>query len=198
VLTLRKVAITGGLASGKTTVCKVFRKQKAYVVDSDAIVHKLLSPDTQAGLQVVRLLGSNILIDGKIDRKKIALLVFSNPDKLHALEAILHPAVKKEIESEYSRVKDDPSYTFFVAEVPLLYETQMEKMFDTVIAVIADPVVAKNRFPSGEKEYLLRMERQDRMESKAQKADFTIVNNGDLASLEKATLNIIKKLGVVE
>ncbi len=190
-LTLRRVAITGGLASGKSTVCKIFKKNGAYVVDSDAIVHKLLSPDTVIGKQVVGLLGTKIVVKRQIDRKKIAELVFSNPEKLDALEAILHPAVKREIEEAYLAVKKNPSYSFFVAEVPLLYEARMEMMFDTVIAVIADPAIARKRFP---KDYAARMQRQEKAETKALKADFTIVNNGDLASLEKKTLKIIKEL----
>lgn len=193
-LTLRRVAITGGLASGKSTVCKIFKQNGAYVVDSDAIVHKLLSPDTAIGRQVVRLLGTQIVVKHQFDRKKIAKLVFSNPQKLHALEAVLHPAVRQEIEKEYSAVKDNPSYCLFVAEVPLLYEAKMESMFDTVIAVVASPQTALKRFPHGEEEFAARMQRQEKIEAKAVKADYTLVNDGDLASLEKNTLQIIKEL----
>ena len=191
---MRRIAITGGIAAGKTTVSNVFKENGAYVVDADVIVHELLSPDTAVGKQVVGLLGKEIVVKGKIDRKKIAHLVFSNPKKLSSLEAILHPAVKQEIENHYKKVKDRTNSTFFVVEVPLLYEAKMEAMFDTVIAVIADPSIAKSRFSLGEKEYELRTKRQEKDRLKAQKADFTIVNDGDIASLKKATLKIIKEL----
>jgi dephospho-CoA kinase len=194
VLSLRRIAITGGLASGKSTVCRIFKENGAYVVDSDAIVHRLLSPGTATGKQVVGLLGTDIVIENQIERKKIANLVFSDRKKLLALEAILHPAVKQEIEKEYETIKNNPSYTFFVAEVPLLYEAKMEDMFDAVIAVVADPKIAQKRLPLSEKEFLLRMQRQETPLSKVQKADFTLINNDDLASLKAATLKLIKEI----
>lgn len=191
-LILRKIAVTGGLASGKTTVCQFFKEYGAYVVNSDAIVHRLLSPETIIGQQAIALLGLTIVIKNRIDRKKIAELVFSNHEKLHALEAILHPAVKKEIETEYNHVKNNPSYSFFIAEIPLLYEAKMEAFFDTVIAVISDTKIAKARFQGND--FDQRMSHQEAVEKKAIKADFTLVNNGDLTALKHAVFKLAAQL----
>lgn len=193
---MRKIAVTGGLASGKTTVCRFLKECGGYVVDSDAIVHRLLSsdatPDTEIGRQVISLLGLTIVVENRIDRKKIAKLVFSDREKLHALEAILHPAVKKEIETEYNHVKNNPAYSFFVAEIPLLYEAKMESFFDTVIAVVSDTEVAKKRFQGDD--FDKRMSRQEPTEKKAIKANFTLVNNGDLTALKQAVFKLASQL----
>lgn len=191
-LILRKIAVTGGLASGKSTVCRFLKECGGYVVDADAIVHRLLSPESSIGQQVISLLGLTVVIGNQIDRKRVAKLVFSNREKLHALEAILHPAVKKEIETEYNQVKNNPSYSFFAAEIPLLYEAKMEKFFDTVIAVVSDPSLAKKRFSGADFEE--RMARQETTEAKAVKADFTLANNGDLAALKQAVFKLASQL----
>ncbi len=89
---MRKVAVTGGIASGKSTVTGFFQKFGAYVVSADQIVHKLLSSHT-ASKQVQFAPGNEILTDGCIDRKKVADAVFRKPKLLQELEAFLHPLV---------------------------------------------------------------------------------------------------------
>ena len=116
---LRKVAVTGGLASGKTTVCRLLKERGAYVVDADALVRGSLVTDSAIKQQVIKLLGQEIVVNHQIDRKKISDIVFSNPEKLKQLEPILHPAVRREINHLFDTVKLE-KYRFFVAEVPLL------------------------------------------------------------------------------
>ncbi len=188
-LSLRKIAITGGLAAGKSTVCRILQEEySAFVIDADKIVHQLLSPHTEVGQKVIHLLGHEIVAGNQIDRKKISNIVFSDPKKLDALESILHPAVREEIEREFNQVKSKPSYRFFVAEIPLLYEAKMEHEFDTVIAVIAD-----ERYASPD-DFEKRLSRQLPSHTKAQKADFVIQNNGDLTSLRSAIQSIVDQL----
>src|SRR5271157_2236178 len=103
-LKVRKIAVTGGLSAGKTTVCQLFKELGAYVISADEIVHQLLSPGTPTAQQVVNLLGSDVLQSKQLDRSKIAAIVFSQKDHLNALEAILHPAVFNEIEQRYQHV----------------------------------------------------------------------------------------------
>jgi dephospho-CoA kinase len=189
VLSLRKIAITGGLASGKSTVCQIFQEYGGYIVDADEIVHQLLSPQTATGKKVIELLGPEIVVGNQIDRKKIAKIVFSDSKKLRSLEKILHPSVKKEIDQCFNRVKNNPSFKFFVAEIPLLYEAGMEKDFDTVITVEADEAVARRRFAGPD--FDPRQARQLSAGQKARKADFVIVNNGDLETLRASVQAIV-------
>lgn len=189
-LVLRKIAVTGGVSAGKSTVCHLLKEYGAYTVDADAIVHNLLSPNTPIGKKVVDLLGPEIVTGTQISRKKISEIVFSNPKKLKALEAILHPAVKEEINRQFNQVKNNPSYRFFVAEVPLLYEAGMEKDFDTVIAVVADDATIRAR--SKKENMKERVENQLPSSTKASYADYTISNNGDIAALRLSIQNLVK------
>lgn len=192
---MRKVAITGGLAAGKTTVCRIFKEHGAYVVSADEVVHQLLSPNTLVGQQIIELLGKEIIHNHQLDRAKIADKIFSDPQLLDAVEAIIHPAVIQEIVRRYGEVKQREEFSIFVAEIPLLYESESESIFDAVIAVVANPLLARQRFSSPE-EYDRRMKRQLSQEEKAARADFVIVNNGSQSELKETVEKIIQQLSV--
>lgn len=190
---MRKIAITGGIAAGKSTVCQIFRELGAYVVDADEIVHRLLSPQTTVGQKVIELLGPSVIVGNQIDRRKVSEIVFSNPNKLRALEAILHPAVKQIINQEYQMINTKKAYPFFVAEIPLLYEIGMEDEFQTVIAVICEDNIARNRVKSFDN-FTTRSAQQLPSSIKAAKADFIITNNGDLNMLRTSVHNLVLQL----
>lgn len=196
-LVLRKIAITGGLSSGKTTVCRFLKEMGAYVVSADEIVHELLSPHTPIGQKAIALLGSDILKEGQIDRAAIAKKVFSQPQKLRALEQILHPAVIDEINKRYQQIKSS-KHILFVAEIPLLYESDMHPHFDAVVAVISDPSLSKQRFCQDtgypEQEFDRRMARQWDPKQKEAQADFTIFNNGTLDQLKESVKKLFQSL----
>jgi len=185
---LKKVAVTGGLSSGKSSVCKILKEKGAFVVSADDIVHQLLNPHSAIGQQIIELLGSGVVDGSEFDRKKIAEAVFKNKKKLKILEQLLHPAVLKEIENQYNQIKDEKKFTLFVAEIPLLYEIEKQHQFDITVAVHTDAEIAKLRFQSktghSEKEFNKRMTHQLPQSEKSAKADFIVPNNGSLAELE--------------
>jgi len=192
-LKLRRIAITGGIASGKTSVCRVFQELGAFVVNADAIVHELLATNTNLSQQIIRLLGPDILIDGKLSRQMIADKVFKDSEALHALEKLLHPAVLHQIEELYQTARQSGMYTAFVVESPLLFEIGQDQFYDTVIAVVADESASRERFRKagfGAEEYDRRMKRQLPTEEKAQRADYIIYNNGSLDSLRKQVIEL--------
>lgn len=185
-LELLKVAITGGVASGKTTVSRLFEGLGAYVVSADEIVHKLLDPQTDLGQKVIRMFGPKILQNGAIDRSRIAEIVFQDELKLRQLERIVHPAVLQHIREKYDFACKEKKSSLFVAEIPLLFETGWETYFDVVIAVIAEEEIARRRFEAaGNKpqEYERRMHRQLSSSEKSSRAHYTIKNNGALEEL---------------
>lgn len=195
---LIKVAITGGLSSGKSSACRFFKELGAYVVSADEIVHTLLSPNTNLGQEIINLLGPEIVIDYQIDRSQIAKKVFENPKLLHSLEGLLHPAVYNEVEKLYHHVNECKLASLFIAEIPLLFETENTSFFDYTIAVIADSVLCQKRFQAvtgyEKKEYDKRMARQLPPEEKARRADYVIVNNGNMTEMKNAVQEIYKKL----
>lgn len=201
-LILKKVAITGGLSSGKSSVCKILKEKGACVVSADDIVHQLLSPKTSIGQKIIQLLGPEIVDGLQFDRKKIAKLVFENKENLKALEQILHPAVLEEIEEKYNQVKDQKRFTLFVAEIPLLYEIEKQHHFDATIVITADPEIAKERFQEktghSSEDFDRRMMHQLPPSEKSAKANYVLSNNGTLADLEKQVTNLYQNLNPQE
>lgn len=191
-LKLKRIAITGGVASGKTAVCQFFQKLGAYVVSADALAHQLLDPQTELGQTLLKTFGNDILKDGHIDRKALGNKVFSNTKQLRKLEALLHPPVLAEIEKRYKEASKSGKYTLFVAEIPLLFEIGNESFYDATVAVIAEKAkqrfVAKGHTPE---EYEIRMAHQLSPREKAARADYVLTNNGTLKTLERdvQTLN---------
>ena len=120
-LKLKKIAVTGGISSGKSTFCQYLKELGAETINADTVVHRLLSPNTILGLQVIDLLGPDIVKDDRIDRSIVASKVFSDYKLLDQLEGLLHPAVFRETERLYQEAVQQ-AFPLFVAEIPLLFE----------------------------------------------------------------------------
>lgn len=198
-LKLRKVAITGGLSCGKSSVCRILKELGAYVVSADKIAHQLLSSDASLIKEVVKLLGSDVLVNQQLDRSLIARIVFHDFELLQDLEKLIHPAVYREIEKEYQRqlnVLHPPS--LFVAEIPLLFESKGEKYFDKTVVVVANLEICRKRFEQAtgydQTEFNNRMARQYLVSEKEALADCVIVNNGTLSDLQQTTKELYQQL----
>jgi len=186
-LTLLKIAITGNLACGKSSVCGFLKNLGAYVVSADEIVHQLFVSDRSLRQKIVAFLGEEVVVNETVDRTVIAQKVFRDPILLKELETLLHPAVWDEIERQSQQVK----VRVFVVEIPLLFETGREHDFDLSVVVVADSKQCQQRFEVatklGQEEYQQRLLRQEPIEDKQKKADYVIENNHDLDTLKQKT-----------
>lgn len=196
---MKAVAITGGLSCGKSSVCYFLEKLGAYVVSSDTIVHQLLSADTSLAQEVIKLLGKKIVVDQKINRSLVAQTVFENPKQLKQLEKLLHPAVYREIDGQYKLQKKKELQTkLFVAEIPLLFESEYQSFFETIVVVVADEKLAMKRFKQktglSVDHYYKRTARQIPIQEKMKRADEIIHNNEDLSHLKAKTFTLYHKL----
>ena len=198
-LKLRKVAITGGLSCGKSSVRRILKELGAYVVSADKIVHQLLSSDTNLGQEIVNLLGSEVLLNQKLDRSRIAHVVFHDLELLKALEALVHPAVYRELDKDYQRQKNHlQPPPLFIAEIPLLFESGGKRDYDDTVAVVANYEICCKRFEQAtgydQKEFNNRMARQLSVFDKAILADYVIMNNGTLSNLQQTTRELYLEL----
>lgn len=193
---MRKVAITGGLACGKSSVCHFFAECGAFVINTDKIVHQLLVSTSLIGKKVVELLGADVLVEGEISREEVANKVFNDPFLLRKLEALLHPAVKDVLQQAYEQAQRTKA-KFFVVELPLLFESQQNWDMDVTVAVVSDEVLCRQRFRalSGDDiTYEARVKRQLSQEEKGRRADYVIENNGSLTELREQVHELANKL----
>lgn len=177
-----KFAITGNIACGKSTVEKILIKKGYKVLDTDVVGHKLLE-DNQEILAAFK--DFDIKTDNKISREKLGRIVFSNPDKLNLLNSILHPLIKNEVEKFF--LKNINEERVFVS-IPLLFEANMQNLFDRIIFVYADDSIRLERLIKRngyDVDYAQkRLASQVPQHEKIDKCDFVINNNGTLNELE--------------
>ncbi len=188
----KKIAVTGGIGSGKSTVMKIIAG-KGYPIFSCDEIYSQLTSDSDF-LNILRHSFGDILnSDGTLDRKKLSEIVFNNPAKLAELDKITHPAIYKEM----FRMADEAGGICF-CEVPLLFESGAESLFDGVIIVMRNEeqriksVTARDKLP--EQDVKKRISNQFDYNSADFAMYYVIHNNGDLSELEWQTEEIIKKI----
>lgn len=180
------IGITGSFGSGKSTVAKMFASYGAKLINADRLAHRAVAPGTKAYKKITGVFGSAILKkDKRVDRKKLAGIVFDNKNLLKKLNAIIHPEVirgiKKQIKASRSRV--------VILDVPLLIEAGLEKIVDKLIVVkITNAMQIKriqNKTSLSKKDILKRIKSQIPLRLKEQLADFIIDNDGAIEETKK-------------
>jgi dephospho-CoA kinase len=176
-----RVALTGGIATGKSYVLDQLRKRGVACLDADALVHGVQAAETEATAAIAARFGSEVLApDGSVDRTKLAPLVFADDAARRELEAIVHPAVYRAIAAGLRGLEllGDP---LAVVDVPLLYETGAEKDFDRVIVTACSPETQMTRLIARgltEDAARQRLAAQWPTERKVERADFVIRTDG--------------------
>lgn len=193
-----KVAVTGGIGSGKSLFCKILNKMGYPVLYADDISKEILANDKQVREQVISAFGKESYPGGLPNKKYLAEKVFSDPENLITLNSILHPIViskQKELIKKEFRSSD-----IVFLEAALIYEADIEEEFDYVVLITADDHIKlerKVKLGMTEEEFMKRLDNQIPDKEKMNRADFVFINNGSEKELEsKANLliTILKSL----
>jgi dephospho-CoA kinase len=190
-----KVALTGGIATGKSYVLARLKDRGIATIDADDIVHEALGPGTAVTRAVAERFGSVFLKpDGSVHRTLLGVKVFRDPEARREIEALIHPVVWDAIASWY-RALDQP---VGVASVPLLYETGHERDFDFVVATVCPPEVQLQRILDRDriapKEAIERIAAQMPADQKASRADFVILTGGAKIATDRQVEELIAAL----
>jgi dephospho-CoA kinase len=186
------VGLTGGIGAGKTEALGAFARAGAATVATDEVVHELLKSAELRDALVERW-GLQIAPSGEIDRRRVGEIVFERPEELEWLESELHPRVGKRLEAWRASLPLDVGLA--VVEIPLLFETGMEKIFDTVVSVVADDELREQRLAGGGLVGLGgRLGRQLSQDEKAARATHVVRNDGTLAELHAKIADLAREL----
>jgi dephospho-CoA kinase len=179
---MKRIALTGGMGTGKSTVTWMFQELGTPIINADEIAHQLLKPKTVAWKFLFERYGDRIMQKGgEIDRKALADTIFSDDEERKYVERTIHPRVQEEIVKQVTELekKNNP---YAMIEIPLLFETGWEKDFDTVVVVRCDPeqqiVRSMEKFGLSREDVEARLKVQRPIETKVSKADFVIDNAG--------------------
>jgi dephospho-CoA kinase len=186
------IGLTGGIAAGKSEALAAFSRLGAATLSSDAVVHELLDSEPLLGRLVERW-GPEVAPAGSVDRNRIGEVVFADPDQLTWLEQQVHPLVGERIGGWLAEL---PAATeIAVIEVPLLFESGMEKAFDTTVAVVTAEELRRRR--AAARGHALVDEREARQLTqgeKAAQAEHVIANDGSVEDLERSLSALIARL----
>jgi dephospho-CoA kinase len=184
---MRKIGLTGGIGAGKSAVSQLLASYGAVLVDSDLIAREVVAPGTPGLAAVVAEFGPGILAaDGSLNRPALGAIVFADPERLQALNAIVHPLVRDRSAELEAAAAEDATVVY---DVPLLAENGLAPLYDQVIVVDASEQVRLDRLTRlrgmSEDEARSRMAAQATRDQRLAIADLVVENNGTLEELEQ-------------
>ncbi|MBE3562905.1 MAG: dephospho-CoA kinase [Hydrogenibacillus schlegelii] len=183
------VGLTGGIASGKSTAARLFAERGAAVVDADRLAREAVEPGTTALTAIVRRFGAGVLRpDGRLDRAALGRIVFRDAAARRDLEAIVHPEVRRRMQASIERFRAAGA-PVIVLEVPLLFETGLDRAVDLTVVVYVDEAEQLRRLMARDgldrEEAEARLRAQLPMEEKRARADVVLVNRGGVEALAR-------------
>lgn len=195
---IRRVGLTGGIATGKSHVRAQFEQRGVPTIDADVLARDAVAPGTLGLAAVVRRFGDGVLnAAGALDRRRLAEIVFADATARRDLEAIIHPEVQRATDDWFARL-DASAHPFAIADIPLLYEAGRETAFDAVIVVACDPETQVRRVMARdavtETEARQRLAAQMPIQDKVVRAQFVIWTDGTHEQTNEQVRQIYERL----
>lgn len=196
------IGLTGGIASGKSTVSNMFKQLNIPVVDADLIARQVVEPGEPAYEEIVKVFGEEILqADKTLDRKKLGAMVFADVAKRKQLNQIVHPAIRKQMLAERDAYVTQ-GHRCVVLDIPLLFESQLTHFVDKTIVVYVDEATQLKRLM--ERDQLTEQEARQRIQSqmplaeKVKLADAVIDNNDTIEATCEQLYDLLRKWSILE
>ena len=195
---MKLIGLTGGIASGKSTVAKILQQLGAAIVNADVLSREAVEPGQPAWHEIIAAFGGDVLQpDQTLDRQKLRTIIFNNPDARKTLEAIIHPRVRA-LAEERIRQHSQAGVAVVVYEVPLLFEAKIHEWLRPVILVACDVDTQRRRLEQRDQVDAVAAQKiidaQMSLEDKRRLADYVIENNGTLADLEHQVRELLAKI----
>lgn len=195
---MKLVGLTGGIASGKSTVAKILERLGAAIVNADVLAREVVEPDQEAWKDIVARFGPVVLQpDQTLDRQKLRTVIFNDPDARKELEAIIHPRVRALAEQRI-REHGAAGFAIVVYEVPLLFEAKIHEWLRPVILVACDIDTQRRRLEQRDQIDSAAAQKiidaQMSLAEKRRLADYVIENNGSLSDLERQVREVLAKI----
>jgi len=196
------IGITGGIASGKSTISNIIRSLGFVVVDADIAAREVVMPGEPAYQKIIETFGEEILLENKeINRAKLGSIIFHNEEKRLILNSIVHPAVRQKMLADKDAAIERGEKTVFM-DIPLLFESKLTYMVDRTILVYVDEntqlkrLIERNQL--SKEDALARIQSQMPLSEKKALADAVIDNNGTIDQSKEQLLEILRQWGVLQ
>jgi dephospho-CoA kinase len=196
---VKVIGLTGGIATGKSTVSTILENAGAVIIDADRIARMVVKKNMPAYRQILDKFGKGVLLpDGEIDRTALGNLIFSDPQKKQLLNLIVHPQVRKETDRQLKHIEKSNPNALVVLDIPLLFEAGMHSNLSEVIVVYAPENIQIERLMKRDhisrKDALARIRSQMPIEEKKKLGTMVIDNSGTRQHTRKQTLEIFQRL----
>ena len=196
------IGLTGSIATGKSTVAKMFRQLGIPVIDADILAREVVEPGEDAYKEVIETFGEDILLEDKtLNRKQLGEIVFTDETKRKQLNGIVHPAIRKRMLEKRDHFIREGNQCV-VLDIPLLFESKLQEFVDKVLVVYADQeiqlqrLMARNEFT--EEEAMQRIQSQMPVKEKASLADAVINNNSTKEETYEQLRQLLEKWQILE
>jgi dephospho-CoA kinase len=195
---VRRVALTGGIATGKSYVRARFETLGVSTIDADRLAREAVAPGTAGLAEVVAHFGREMLqTDGSLNRKRLAEIVFADSEARRALEAIVHPAVQRATDRWFAAL-DVEKAPYAIADIPLLYEVGRDRDFDAIVVVACDQDTQHRRLVArdgmSDAEARQRISAQLPIEQKVSCANYVIFTDGRFEETDRQVMNVFERL----